>query len=91
MDIKEKWAARLRAQVARSRATASPERKSVGSFERDATKKALDELFTLTSHYRSSRAYAQLLRFTARFRAYSPYNALLVHAQMPGATYVAPP
>ena len=36
-------------------------------------------------------AYAQLLRFTARFRRYSPYNALLVHVQMPGATYVAPP
>ena len=29
--------------------------------------------------------------FTARFRRYSPYNALLIHAQMPGATFVAPP
>lgn len=92
MDIKEKWAAGLRAQMARSRDGASPDTdKREGPLDPDATRKALDELFTLTSQYRSSRAYAQLLRFTARFRRYSPYNALLIHAQMPGATYVAPP
>ena len=90
MDLKEKWAARLRAQVDQREAVASPDPPSK-DLPLDAVKKALDELFTLTSQYRTGRAYAQLLRFTARFRAYSPYNALLVHAQMPGATYVAPP
>lgn len=92
MDIKEKWAAGLRAQVARSKAGDFPDTGRREAFvDPDTTRKALDELFTLTSQYRASRLYAQLLRFTARFRQYSPYNALLIHAQMPGATYVAPP
>ena len=60
-------------------------------WDRDAARRSLDELFTLTHSYRSSEAYSQLLSFIARFRFYSPYNAMLVHIQMPGATYVAPP
>ena len=90
MDIKEKWVAGLRAQMDRREAGTSPDPASK-DLPLDTVKKTLDELFTLTSQYRAGRAYAQLLRFTARFRGYSPYNALLVHAQMPGATYVAPP
>lgn len=90
VDLKEKWAARLRAQVGQREGGTSPDPPSK-DLPLDAVKKTLDELFTLTSQYRAGRAFAQLLRFTARFRSYSPYNALLVHAQMPGATYVAPP
>lgn len=61
------------------------------TWEEDAAKRALDELFSMTIQYRSSKAYSGLLRFVARFRFYSPFNAMLVHIQMPGATFVAPP
>lgn len=60
-------------------------------FDDQLAKQALDELFRLTQQYRSSEAYHQLVQFIGRFRFYSPFNALLVHIQMPGATYVAPP
>lgn len=54
-------------------------------------KRALDELFSLTHQYRAGEAYRDLLKFVARFRSYSPYNAMLIHVQMPGAVFVAPP
>jgi hypothetical protein len=64
---------------------------SVGTSPADLkeTQKALDQLFTLTKQYESSAAYLDLLSFIGRFRFYSPYNAMLVHVQMPGATFVA--
>jgi IrrE N-terminal-like domain len=61
------------------------------ALERDLARRSLDELFTLARQYRSSKAYQTLLDFVARFRFYAPFNALLVHIQNPGATYVAPP
>lgn len=61
------------------------------TWNQDAAKRALDELFSLTHQYRSSKAYHELLQFIARFRFYSPFNAMLVHVQMPGARFVAPP
>jgi hypothetical protein len=61
------------------------------AWERDAAKRALDELFSLTFRYKTSKAYRKLLRFVGRFRFYSPFNAMLVHIQMSGATFVAPP
>lgn len=60
-------------------------------WDRDATKRALDELFSLTKQYRSGTAFQDLLTFVSRFRFYSPFNAMLVHVQMPGARFVAPP
>jgi hypothetical protein len=60
-------------------------------WEADAAKRALDELFTLTFQYKGSKAYYELLQFVARFRFYSPFNAMLIHMQMSGAKYVAPP
>lgn len=62
-----------------------------GLFEGQQAKEALDELFYLTAQYRSSQSYQQLMEFVGRFRFYSPFNALLVNLQMPGATYVATP
>ncbi|MBE0448573.1 MAG: hypothetical protein IBX64_10835 [Actinobacteria bacterium] len=62
-----------------------------GTWEQDAAKRALDELFTLTYQYKSSKSFHELLQFVARFRFYSPFNAMLVHVQMPGARFVAPP
>lgn len=53
--------------------------------------RALDELFHLAGQFSTQAAYGDLLRFVARFRAYSPYNAMLIHIQMPGARYVATP
>ena len=47
----------------------------------------LDELFKLTRQYKKSASYFELLRFIARFRHYSPFNAMLVHIQMPGARF----
>ena len=53
--------------------------------------KALDELFLIPGQFTTRAAYADLLHFIARFRMYSPFNAMLVHTQMPGARFVATP
>lgn len=60
-------------------------------WQRDFAKRALDELFSLTCQYRATTSFHDLMKFVSRFRFYSPFNAMLVHVQMPGATYVAPP
>lgn len=60
-------------------------------WERDSAKRSLDELFSLTRQYSACTSYDGLMKFVARFRFYSPFNAMLVHVQMPGATFVAPP
>jgi hypothetical protein len=54
------------------------------------TRAALDELLSCARHYRSSQSFLALLEFVGRFRFYSPFNAMLIDTQMPGATYVAP-
>jgi hypothetical protein len=59
-------------------------------WDGEATRRALDELFTHARQYNLSKDCAELLRFVARFRFYSPYNAMLIYTQMKGATYVAP-
>ncbi len=60
------------------------------AWDRDATRRALDELFTFARQYNSSASYLELMKFIGRFTSYSPFNAMLVHTQMPGARYVAP-
>ncbi len=59
--------------------------------ERDKTRRALDDLFNLARKYRTTESYRELLKFITEFRFYSPFNAMLIHAQMEGAKYVAPP
>jgi len=59
-------------------------------WDEKATQHTLDELFHLARKYRTSESYRKLIDFVARFRFYSPYNAMLIHIQMPGATFVAP-
>ena len=61
---------------------------SIAQMDRDSARTALDELFTLARKYNSSDAYLELMRFVGRFRFYSPFNAMLIHAQMPGANFV---
>ena len=57
-------------------------------LDQDSARTALDELFTLARKYNSCEAYLELMRFVGRFRFYSPFNAMLIHAQMPGANFV---
>ncbi len=71
--------------------TQPPPDSPAATWDRDVAKRALDELFAQTYQYKSSKAYHDLLTFIQRFRAYSPFNAMLVHVQMPGARFVAPP
>src|ERR1700676_48819 len=62
--------------------------RGVAPLDQDAARTALDELFTLARKYNSSDAYLELIRFVGRFRFYSPFNAMLIHTQMPGAHFV---
>lgn len=57
----------------------------------DEVKDGLDELFTLAGQYRSGDEYLRLMKFVRGFRFYSPFNAMLIYTQRPGATYVATP
>jgi len=57
-------------------------------LNQDSARTALDELFTLAQKYNSSDAYLELMRFIGRFRFYSPFNAMLIYTQMPGAHFV---
>jgi Zn-dependent peptidase ImmA (M78 family) len=59
-------------------------------WEMETTKHALDELFGQVRHYKTGKSYAELLKFVSHFHFYSPYNGMLIHIQMPGATFVAP-
>ena len=54
-------------------------------WDRDIARRALDELFRLAGEYKTTKEYWELLKFVGRFRFYSPYNAMLIHTQMPGA------
>lgn len=69
-DIKERWAETLKAHRPATTSAHDDEPK----IDVDLTKSALDQLFTLTGRYRSSKAYYDLLQFSARFRWYSPFN-----------------
>lgn len=63
-------------------------KRAVTTLDRDSARAALDELFTLARKYNSSEAYLELMRFVGQFPFYSPFNAILIHAQMPGAHFV---
>ncbi|CAG1064745.1 hypothetical protein BAC1_00310 [uncultured bacterium] len=60
-------------------------------WDQDVARRALDELFSLTRQYKFSKDFQELINFVARFRFYAPFNAMLVHIQLPGAKFVAPP
>ncbi len=66
-----------------------PQISPADAWDRDSARRALDELFTVAHQYNSSKAYLELMQFIGRFRSYSPFNAMLVHTQMPGARFVA--
>src|ERR1700730_4319320 len=66
----------------------SQDRPSDTPLDQDSARTALDELFTVARKYNSSDAYLELVRFVGRFRFYSPFNAMLIYTQMPGAHFV---
>lgn len=49
----------------------------------------LDQLFLEVGTYRNATDYMELLKFVRRFRKMKPYNAMLLHVQKPGNTFVA--
>jgi len=59
-------------------------------WDRNSARRALDDLFNNARQYKSSGEFRALIDFIARFRFYSPFNAMLIHTQMTGAHYVAP-
>ena len=63
-------------------------RRAVARLDQDSARTALDELFTRAGKYSSSDAYLELMRFVGRFRFYSPFNAMLIFVQRPGAHFV---
>ena len=67
------------------------ERSPAEQWDHDFARRVLDELFNLAKTFNSSKAYLELMEFMARFRLYSPFNAMLIYTQMPGARFVATP
>jgi len=50
---------------------------------------ALDELFGAIDKYRTTEGFRDLLAFLRKMASVGPYNALLLHIQRPGASFVA--
>jgi hypothetical protein len=67
------------------------ERSPAEQWDHDATRRVLDELFSLAKTFNSSKSYLEFMEFIGRFRLYSPFNAILIYTQMPGARFVATP
>ena len=53
-------------------------------WDMDAAKHSLDELFKVSSQYRSSDSYMRMMDFINQFPYIAPFNAMLAHIQMPG-------
>ena len=51
-------------------------------------KQKVDELFHSIGKYRKSSEFLELLNFCRKFHYLSPYNAMLVQIQRPGARLV---
>ena len=49
----------------------------------------LDRLFVEVGTYHTATDYTELLEFIRRFRKMKPFNAMLLHVQKPGSTFVA--
>jgi hypothetical protein len=58
-------------------------------WSEDSARAALDDLFINARQFNSSSTYFELVRIIGRFRFYSPFNAMLIYIQMPGARFVA--
>lgn len=67
-----------------------PESQDPARAVRLEVRRTIDDLVADAQRYRCSTDYRDLLEFMARFRRQKPFNALLLHAQRPGARFVAP-
>ena len=63
---------------------------AAAEWDRNSAQRSLDELFQCARQHTDSEAFLDMMRFIGRFKFYSPFNAMLAHIQMPGATFVAP-
>jgi hypothetical protein len=59
-------------------------------WDQESVTRAIDDLFVAARRYRTSKEFKSLVAFVRRFRKYAPFNAMLLHVQMPGASFVAP-
>lgn len=64
---------------------ALPEPERVTTTE---ARQSVDDLVAEAWQYRRSADFRELLEFMGRFRQQKPFNALLLHIQRPGATFV---
>jgi hypothetical protein len=48
----------------------------------------IDQLFNELEEYRDSRTFQQIIEFCASFKRIAPFNAMLIHMQLPGCRYV---
>lgn len=65
----------------------APERSGLKGEE--DSRNTIDELFRRSAAYRKSEAFREMIAFCARFRAYSPFNVMLVRLQNPGCSFFA--
>ena len=67
-----------------------PENGPAGLKSVDERERALlDQLIAATGLYNTSKAVRELFEFTARLRAFAPFNAMLLHIQKPGLRHAA--
>jgi hypothetical protein len=52
-------------------------------------KSTIDELFRSSAAYRESAAFQDMIAFCSRFRAYAPFNNMLVKVQNPACSFYA--
>ncbi len=55
----------------------------------DDARALIDQLISDTNLYATRDAQLELFEFVSRFTEYAPFNAMLMHVQKPGVTYVA--
>ncbi|HOY66609.1 MAG TPA: ImmA/IrrE family metallo-endopeptidase [Candidatus Ozemobacteraceae bacterium] len=55
----------------------------------DESRSTIDELFQCGKAYRSSKAFQEMITFSAQFRNYAPYNNMLVKLQNPSCSFYA--
>lgn len=67
----------------------TPVKKPSEADLKDMAPHALDEIFTIAGRYKNSKEFYDLLKCISKFRMYSPFNAMLINLQMPGARFVA--
>jgi hypothetical protein len=59
------------------------------NYQESDFKDKIDELFSSIGTFKKSFEFMELLDFCSRFRYLSPYNAMLVKMQRPGASFVS--